>query len=413
MPSSQKSLANDANKTLPDSRFVTVLLGCITMLSAVAVDISLPTMPVMVEALNSDSNTVQFIVTVYMFGMGLGQLFWGFLADRYGRLPVIYIGFGGFAVVSLVCALAQSIESILALRFVQGVLGAVGPIIGRTIVRDAYSGVQAAAMLATVTAILGAAPLLAPLIGSALIAFLDWRAVFVFLCLFAVVVAIMTWRYMPETLHPAYRQTLAPKTLWVNAKRFLNIPQCRVAVGLATFALAATFQVVTQAAVLLHEVYGVAPQHFGFIFALGAMVFIAGSLTNKRWVPRLGVLGMVRFGSRLMLVAGALLSVFVFISHVPLWVFWPVLLLMMYAVGVIAPNATVLALDPVPEIAGSSASVLGFVQIGGGAFIASIVAHYYSGDHRVLCLGLVSMCALVGLVYWRGRKHLGSFDQRL
>jgi DHA1 family bicyclomycin/chloramphenicol resistance-like MFS transporter len=180
------------NTNLVKSRRFIITLGLLTAVAALTVDLSLPAIPAMVEALNTTLSRGQQIVGVFMFGMSLGQIPSGLASDRFGRIPTIYAGMGLFVVAACVAAVANNMDLLLAARFVQGIGAASAIVISRAVVRDIATGKDAARLMSLMTMIFTAAPVIAPSIGALLVSQWNWRAPFIVIavCGFALLFGI-------------------------------------------------------------------------------------------------------------------------------------------------------------------------------------------------------------------------------
>ncbi|MEA3159614.1 MAG: transporter, family, multidrug resistance protein, partial [Gammaproteobacteria bacterium] len=198
-----------------------VVLAAATMSTqAIAIDAMLPAFPTIVSALKvGDPNHGQWIVTAYMTGMGVGQLFWGMLSDRFGRRPILLGGLTLYVIAALLCSLSGSFEALLAWRFVHG-LAAACVTVTRSVVRDLYSGRQMARVMSLTFVVFLTVPILAPSLGQLILFVAPWRYIFVVFALFAAMVAAWGFLRLPETLHPEYRMTLTRMHV-VNAAKLV------------------------------------------------------------------------------------------------------------------------------------------------------------------------------------------------
>src|ERR1700676_2543716 len=186
-----------------------VVLAAATMSTqAIAIDAMLPAFPTIVRELNvGDPNHGQCIVTAYMTGMGVGQLFWGMLSDRFGRRPILLGGLTLYVIAALLCSLSGSFETLLAWRFVHG-LAAACVTVTRSVVRDLYSGRQMARVMSLTFVVFLTVPILARSLGQLILFVAPWRYIFVVFAVFAAMVATWAFLRLPETLHPEYRLLL-------------------------------------------------------------------------------------------------------------------------------------------------------------------------------------------------------------
>src|SRR5277367_863172 len=183
-----------------------VVLAAATMSTqAIAIDAMLPAFPTIVRVLHvANPNHGQWIVTAYMTGMGIGQLFWGLMSDRFGRRPMLFGGLSLYVVAALVCSFTGSFHSLLAWRFIHG-MAAACVTVTRSVVRDLYSGRQMARVMSLTFVVFLTVPILAPSLGQLILFVAPWRYIFVVFAVFAAMVAVWGFWRLPETLHPEYR----------------------------------------------------------------------------------------------------------------------------------------------------------------------------------------------------------------
>ena len=192
----------------PDTFALTALLALLTALGPLAVDMYLPSFPDIARLLSASPATVQLTLSLYMVAYAVGQIVYGPLSDRFGRIPVLRAALGIYCVASLACALAPNIELLLAARALQA-LGSSGAIVlARAVVRDLYSGARAGRELSLMGAIMALAPVGAPMIGGVLQSGFGWRSHFILQIAFGLIAALFVWRKLPETLKVADARTV-------------------------------------------------------------------------------------------------------------------------------------------------------------------------------------------------------------
>ena len=184
----------------PGTFALTLLLSLLTALGPLSMDMYLPSLPDIGRTLNAPTLQVQLTISSYLFGFAVGQIFYGPVSDRFGRRPILLAALVLYALATIGCALAQSIGGLIGLRFLQAVGGAGAIVLARAVVRDIYSGTRAGRELSLMGAITGVAPIIAPVIGGVLQIWFGWRATFVLLVAFAVMIGSTAARLLPETL---------------------------------------------------------------------------------------------------------------------------------------------------------------------------------------------------------------------
>ena len=376
-----------------------VTLGLLTAMAAFTVDVSLPAVPAMVEALTTTLSRGQQIVGIFMAGMAFGQIPAGLISDRVGRLPVLYAGMGLFAIAATAAALANDIELMLAARFVQGIAAAPAIVLSRAIVRDVATGQEAAKLMSLMTMIFTAAPVIAPTIGALLITQWGWRAPFVFIAIGGFVMLATIRGNIPETHTPIAGQHPV-RQLLSSFREFFSHRQSIFGLLLIVLPPAGFMSMIALAAALVTEIYGYSVTAFGLIFATAGISILVGSAVNRLLVTRLDALQLIGLGTALFGISGIQLLAFAWLNEAPFIWLWSCMCLFMFAVAIAMPNATVLALDPLPKIAGVASSIIGTLQNIIGATGALLGAVIYDGTIRnsVIIMGVIGVA--VTIVYF-------------
>lgn len=384
--------------TLSEKRSFVVTLGLLTGMAAFTVDISLPAVPAMVEALATSLSTGQQIVGIFMAGMACGQIPAGLISDRAGRLPVLYAGMGLFAVSATVAAFADDIVLMLAARFVQGFGAASAIVLSRAIVRDIATGRDAAKLMSLMTMIFTAAPVIAPSIGALLIAQWGWRAPFALIAVGGFIMLAAIRGNIPETHTPVLGQHPVRQLLSSFAE-FFSHRQSIFGLLLIVLPPAGFMSMIAISAALVVEIYGYSVTEFGLIFATAGISILVGSAINRLLVTRFDAIQVIGLGVALFGISGVQLLIIAWLGQAPFVWLWGSMCLFMFAVAIAMPNATVLALDPLPKIAGVASSIIGTLQNIIGATGALFGAVIYDGTvfNSIIIMGVVGV--IVTLVF--------------
>jgi DHA1 family bicyclomycin/chloramphenicol resistance-like MFS transporter len=350
------------NTGLASRRRFVLILGCLTGLAAVSIDMSLPAIPTMVFDFATTMSKGQQIVGLFMAGLALGQLPAGVLSDRLGRMPVIYAGVGIFTVAGVASALSTGIELMLMARFVQGMAASVGVVVTRAIVRDIASGVEAARLLTVMVMIFTAAPMLAPMAGALLVTTLGWRAPFIVIALFGAVMLFSVSSTLRETHIPVRGEHHLLRQLVMSAREFFSHRESVLGVLLVLLPAAGFMSLITASPALVIQIYGFPVKLFGFIFATAGLSILLGSTLNRRLLLRFTTMQMIGAGSALIGIAAVQMLAIAWLGEAPFAWLWANVCLYMFGVALVLANATGLALDPVPKIAGVAASIIGTIQ---------------------------------------------------
>ena len=376
------------NPTLVSRRSFVLTLGLLTAVAALTIDMSLPAIPEMVRSLATDLPKGQLIVGAFMLGMACGQIPAGLFSDRLGRLPVLYAGMSLFALAAIVAALAQSIDVMLAARFVQGFGGASAVVLSRAIVRDISSGKDAAKLMSLMTMIFTVAPVVAPSIGALMVAQWGWRAPFAAIAAGGVLMLIGIRSNLLET-HTPNADGHPLRQLQRSFSEFFSHRQSIFGLLLIVVPPAGFMSVIAVSAALVVEIYGFSVQAYGLIFACAGLSILVGSIVNRLLVPRIEIVPLIGAGVLLMAIASLQLLLAAWINTVPFAWVWGCVCLFFFAVPIVLANAMVLALDPLPRIAGVASSTIGTIQNVMGASGAILGATIYNGTLRnaVLIIG--------------------------
>ena len=390
-----------ANGPVPGSAAFVVLIAAVLTMSAMTIDINLPAIPATAEAFGSSATKAQLSVSLFFVGFAMGQAFFGPLADRFGRRPVLLGGIVGYLLATVACAVAPTIDALLAARLVQGLAAASGPILGRAIIRDRFEGAEMARVMSLVLAAFITAPLVAPSIGALILTLGSWRWIFWFLALYGAVLLALVMAYVEESLARPDPRALDPSRLVGAYRNVLGEPVSRRFGALVVIGLAMLLIYLVSAAPIFMVSYGLSPAAFGLVFALIAVCSALGSLVNTQLVRRFAMesIIVVSFTAAALAMAGGLLLVA--LDRAMPWALIPPFGAFFFCFNIIAANATTLAMRPHKEIAGAAASVLGVLQSLIPAAIATLVATVDDGTPRP---AMAAMLALSLLGVWLARQ---------
>lgn len=388
----------------PSHHRLALILGTLVALGPLAIDMYLPAFPAMANDFATDAAAVQLTLATYFAGLAIGQAFYGALADRLGRKLPLYAGLVIFTLASFACAVAPSIDALIALRFVQALGGCAAMVISRAVVRDMFDERESARVLSMLMLVMGVAPILAPVLGGWLLTHGRWHAIFVVLGAFGIINLISIRLTLGESLPPDRRHRHDLMTiLRVYAMLLRDRPFMRFALA-SGIAIAGMFAYIAGSPYVFMEVHGVLPENYGWIFGANAAGLIAASQANGWLVMRvrrdrlltvamsvaaisgaaLAVTGSTGFGG----LAGILAPLFVFIG----------------TLGFILPLSAALAMAPHGRNAGSASALLGVLQFALGAITGSLVGALHDGTARPMTI-LVGTCAVGALLVQRLLKQ--------
>ncbi|MFG2221912.1 multidrug effflux MFS transporter [Streptomyces sp. NPDC048644] len=383
---------------------VTLVLGGLTAVPPLSMDMYLPALPEVTTSLHSPAATVQLTLTTCLAGMALGQMIVGPMSDKWGRRRPLLAGMVIYVLATALCAIATNVEILIAFRLLQGLAGAAGIVIARAVVRDLYDGVAMARFFSTLMLISGVAPVVAPLIGGQILQVTDWRGVFAVLTVVGVLLTTVVWRTLHETLPPERRhsgglgQTLRTMRDLLADRAFSGY----LMVG--AFAFAALFAYISASPFVIQEIYGASPQTFSLLFGVNSVgLVLVGQLNGKVLVGRVSLNRVLGVGLTLVAVAAAallLMSSGVF-GTVGLWPMAAGLFVLMSAMGLVMPSTNTLALLRTPHAAGSASALLGTSTFLLGSVASPLVG--IAGEHTAVPMAVVQLgCAVLALVSFLG-----------
>lgn len=377
----------------------TILLALFTMLGPLGIDTYLPSFHAIAYEFSVDATVVQQTLSVYVLGLAVMMLVYGTLSDAIGRRRVLLFAVAGFGLVSLLAALSPGITSLIALRAAQGVMAGAGMVVSRAMVQDRYQGAQAQRMMAMIMVVFSLAPALAPILGGWLQLHGGWRASFVFLALFALLLLGVAWRGLPETLAPEQRTPLAWKPIARNYLTALRHRQFRcmlLAIGLIGSAMSVY---IASAAEFVITLLGQDETGFGWLFIPlvggGMLGSITSSFLATRWSPR----RQKQLGFALLCTACSVNVVYnaFFTTSLP----WAVLPIALYTFGwsLVSPLIVLQTIGIFPQMRGLASSLQGFVQMTLFAAITAVLVPLLFHSALWLALGH-GVLVVSGMLLW-------------
>lgn len=387
------------------AEFIALTAGLMA-LNALAVDIMLPALPEIGRVLGvAHDNDRQVVIGAYMWGFGIGQIAIGSISDRYGRKGVLIIGLVVYVLTALIAAAAPTFSLLLLARFVQGLVSAVPRVITTSIVRDCYSGRRMASVVSLAMTIFMAVPVLAPSIGQLIMLFASWRAIFGFLALYGIAIALWVTLRLPETLRPELRRALDPRSV---VHSFAAVLRQRQTIGYATaggLMFGATFSFLLSSQQILAEVFGLGTL-FPLAFAGLALAMSISSFVNSRLVGRFGMRRMVHTAVIGYVLLAATLGLLARLGVATPFVALPIMACMVFVVGLVFGNVNALAMEPQGAQAGTASSLIGCYTTLVASTLAYFVGQAFDGTIVPLTSGQAMMgltCLLVMALTDRGR----------
>jgi len=351
---------------------IVFILGLLAMLMPLSIDMYLPALPVIAQQFGVPAGSAQMTLSTYILGFALGQLLYGPMADSLGRKPVILGGTLIFAVAAGACALAQSIDQLITLRFFHGLAAAAASVVINALMRDIYPKEEFSRMMSFVMLVTTVAPLLAPMIGGAVLVWLSWHAIFWILAIAALLASLMIFFFISETLPVERRQPFRIRTTLGNFATLFRHKRVLSYMLASGFSFAGMFSFLSAGPFVYIELNHVLPQNFGYYFALN-IVFLLMMTINGRFVRRVGALRMFRAGLWIQFVM-ALWMVVSAAFDVGFWALVVGVAAFVGCVSLVASNAMAVILDEFPHMAGTASSLAGTFRFGIGAIVGALLS---------------------------------------
>lgn len=370
-----------------------LILGALSAFGPLAIDFYLPAFPAMALAFGTDEQHVQMTLAAYFLGLSIGQLAYGPVADRFGRRIPLLTGVGLFTAASLACAFAPNLEWLIGARFIQALGGCAGMVIARAVVSDKCDAVGSAKVFSQLMLVMGLAPILAPMLGGLLVNTTGWQSIFLVLTFFSALVGLAVALGLPESM-PAHvpRQPLSGALRQYG--RLLADPVFLGHALTGGIAIAGMFAYIAGSPFVFIKLYGVPPEHFGWLFGANAAGFILVAQINARMLAKRGPAFLLSRTVWIYVGAGLTLLAVTSMHTEQLWPLLIPLFICISSLGCILPNASACAMNGQGARAGSASAMLGCLQFSVAAGAAALVGVLHDGSAVPMAM-VISLCGIL------------------
>ncbi len=365
----------------------------------------LPGFPEMAETLNTPISNIQLSLTAYLVGIAIGQLFYGPLLDKYGRKKPLYAGLAIYILASIGCALSQSVENLIFMRFLQAIGGCAGMVSAQAIVRDIFPVEKTAQAMSLLVLVIAVSPMIAPTLGGFVTAAYDWHWVFIILAALTALIWLATVVVLPAGALPDREVSLKPKKVWDSYIKVLSNRQFLVYMLAGGIAGAAPFAYIASSADVFMNVYGLSEHQFGWLFALLAFAMIGSTQLNHILLKKFSSQQIINFSLHYQSFTGLLLVTGVFFNLLNVYSLITLMFVFLTAHGLNGPNTTALAMAPFSKNAGSASAMLGSMRMAIGGIVTAIVSLFHATSAFPMVVGM-AICAFGGFIVLK-------MDQRL
>lgn len=379
------------NRIFNNKRFkLALLLGSLAALGPLTIDMYLPSFPTITNEFSTNPSLIQFSLTSCLLGLGIGQLIIGPMSDVQGRRQPLLIFLGLYFIASLACAFAPTVSLFIGARFIQGFAAAGGIVVSRAVVRDVYIGRELTKFFALLMLINNLAPILAPVVGSSILLFTNWRGVFITLSLVGIILVFIIAFRFEETLPTEkripsnFKQTIGNFTTLIKDRKFIGYALTQ------SFITSGIFAYVSGTPFVYQTIYGVSPQVFSVLFGINGIGIMIGTILIGRFADVIPETNFLKIGL-LMSITASFSLLIVVLFHGPLFAVVISIFVFISSIGIISTSSFSLAIQDQGHIAGSASAMLGLLPFIFGAISAPLVG--IAGEHTAIPMGVIMFLA--------------------
>ena len=374
-----------------------LVLGVLALTSPLAIDMYLPALPQLARGFGATEAAVQATLIGYFIPFGLAQLFYGPLADSRGRKLPLLLGLGIFLIGSLGALFSTTLPGLVGWRALQGLGGASLMVIPRAVVRDRYTGPDATKLMAMVMLVISISPMLAPLFGTIVLSFGNWRAIFAVLAVLAAVGIALTLFVLPETMAKENRRPISFSHMAKGAKVLFTDPTFMGLTLVGGFGMASFFVFIASASFVYMGSFGLTQTQFSLAFAVNAIGFFGASQVAGMVAQKVGMSRMVRLAVTGFFLFTLLLFLLVLAGFGSVFVMGGCLILANACLGLVIPTSMVLALDEHGDIAGLASSIGGTMQMVAGGGMIALTGPFFDGTALPMATA-IAVCGLMAFL---------------
>lgn len=391
-----------------------LILGSLSTISPFSIDMYLPGFPAISEYLGVSISQVQLSLTAYLVGIAVGQILYGPLLDRYGRKKPIYVGLIIYIISSVICAFSTSLESLIAMRFLQALGGCVGMVGSQAFVRDVFPMRKTAQAFSSIILVIAVSPMIAPTLGGYITVAFGWPAVFIMLAILTLLILAATYFLLPEGKKADPGISLRPKAILKNFILVSKQPQFIIYALAGGIATSATFAYIAASADVFLNLFKATEQQYGWIFAFVASGMIGSAQFNHFLLKRFTSQQLVKYALAYQTVIGAFMVAGVVFNWYNLVGLTVMIFLFVLGQGLTGPNSAALALAPFTRHAGSAASLLGSFRMLMGGVMTVWVSAWHDGSAlpmviamwTVVVVSVILFAAAKVTIRYRARKRV-------
>lgn len=394
------------NRSRREDVFLILLLGALSVVTPFAVDMYLPAFPGIAKEFNTTTSVISWSLSTYFVGFALGQILYGPLLDRFGRKRPLYFGLTVYILACIGCMRPHNIETLIVFRFIQAIGGCVAQVGSIAMVRDFFPAKESAKIFSLLFLIIGISPLLAPTVGSLIMLALGWQWIFALLACIASAILAVTIFLLPEGHTPDPSISLRPEPILRAFSAIFKQPQFYTYALAGAFSFAGLFAYVAGSPIIFMDGFHVSAQAFGGIFATLTMGFIGGNQLNVLLLRRFNSEAIFSYALLVQVLVGVLFLVGTRSGWFGMTATLILFFVFLSCIGLTYPNAAAIALAPFSRNAGSASALLGFLQMGTGAFISTGIGFFRSGTTSAIIALLSGTALLSQIILLLGKRNI-------
>ncbi|MEP2669334.1 MAG: multidrug effflux MFS transporter [Cyclobacteriaceae bacterium] len=378
--------------------FITILiLGGLATISPFSIDMYLPGFTAIAKDLNTTIDQVQLSLTSYVFGISIGQLFYGPLLDRFGRRKPLYVGLVIYTLASIGCAFTYSVESLIVMRLLQALGGCVGMVAAQALVRDLFPVKKSAQVFSLIILVIAVSPMIAPTVGGYVTAAFGWHWVFIILAAIAVLTMFSVHFFLPVGKKADTSISLKPKAVLANFYEVTKQPQFLIYTLAGGIAMAGPFAYIVGSSDVYMNIYGLTEQQYGWAFALVAFGMIGSTQFNHLLLRHFKSESLIKVALFYQTLVGGVLVLGTMYVGFNIYGFTALVFMFVAGHGIMSPNVTALSMAPFTKHAGSASALLGSFRLGMGAVVSALVSLLHNGTSLPMAV-IMLLCSLAGLI---------------
>ncbi|WP_257656559.1 multidrug effflux MFS transporter [Parapedobacter lycopersici] len=377
------------------------ILGLLSAIGPFSIDMYLPGFESIANSLNTSVAHIQLSLTSFFIGIASGQLIYGPLLDRFGRKKPLIVGLVIYIGASIGCALTNLADHLILFRFIQALGSCAGMVASRAMIRDFFGPAESAKIFSLLMLVIGVSPILAPSVGSFVIAHWGWHAIFLVLAVITALILAVVCLSLPESQPPNPEISLLPKPIITSYWEVFTTRQFFTYAFAGGLASSGLYAYLAGSPYVMLTLFGVTEKQYGFIFALIASALIVASQLNRRVLNRHSSEKVARIALMVQSAAGITLTICCLMGTINLFVMVAIIFVFLGAQGFVFPNTSALALSPFNRLAGSASALLGSLQMACGALSSALVSYFHNGTAipmAVVMAGCAGLSLLITLL---------------